>query len=112
MTPPALNDYLPEHSFSEIITEVESIVETKIGSFLWKIVAGFVVGAIAFAIAWGTLQQRVAANEETLNDLKDTTPAYLTREQVQDLLGARDQRLSNIEEATKRIEGKLDQLTK
>ena len=99
-----------ERQLDDIITHVEGVVENKIGSFLWKIVAGFILAVITFAVGWGMLQQKVENNTKVISALQNTSSIYLTRQQVEDLLGGRDQRLTAIESTASRIEAKVDRI--
>jgi hypothetical protein len=51
------------------------------------------------------------ADIQSLDTKLDNSAAVtISREQIEDLLGARDQRLKNVEDTTQRIERKLDLL--
>ena len=63
-----------------------------------------------FSVGWylATLNAQVNQNSQAISELRTGATVYLTREQLEDILGARDQRLSNIEGSVSRIEKKLD----
>jgi hypothetical protein len=56
-----------------------------------------------------TLASQVQRNSDEITALKTGAAVYLTRAQLEDILGGRDQRLTNIESAVNRIERKFDQ---
>jgi hypothetical protein len=72
------------------------------------IVAALVIQT--FAIGWylASLDAQVRSNSEEIDALKSGATVYLTRAQLEDILGGRDQRLLNIESSVGRIEKKLD----
>lgn len=97
-----------EQILEHVDERVGQIVETKVGGFLWKIIGGLVVAALGIAVAWGMLNARVDQAEQNITNLEQSAAVFLTRTNVEDLLGARDQRLTNIEASLQRIEKKLD----
>lgn len=99
-----------EQILEHVDERVGDIVESKVGGFLWKIVGGLVVAAIGVAVAWGMLNTRVDQAESDIVKLEQSAAVFLSRDQVEDLLGGRDQRLNNIEASLGRIEKKLDQI--
>ena len=101
-----------EEILKHVDEKVGDVVDNKIGSFLWKIVGGLVVAALGVAVAWGSLYTRVDKTEQDVMKLEQTAAVFLSRDQVEDILGGRDQRLSNIEASIMRIEKKLDTLKK
>lgn len=99
-----------EQILEHVDERVGQIVESKIGGFLWKIVAGFILAALGVAVTWGMLNERVNQAENNITALETSSSVFLSRQDVEDLLGGRDQRLNNIEATLMRIEKKLDQL--
>jgi len=99
-----------EQILEHVDQRVGEIVEAKVGGFLWKIVGGLVVAGLGVAVAWGMLNARVAQNTEDIGMLEQSAAVFLSREQVEDLLGGRDQRLNNIEQSLLRIEKKIDSI--
>jgi len=91
---------------------VGEIIDTKFSKFVWKMALFFVLSMVAFAVAWGSLVTKVDTNTENIKELQQGSLAYLTRQQVDDLLGVRDEKLSNIESGIMRLEKKLDNLFK
>lgn len=71
----------------------------------------FLVIQTAGAIWWASnTNAQVLQNTRDINDLQNTNAVYLDRNQLNDILGARDQRIENIEKAVNRIEQKLDRI--
>lgn len=99
-----------EQILEHVDQRVGEIVEAKVGGFLWKIVGGLVVAGLGVAVAWGMLNARVAQNTVDIVSLEQSAAVFLSRDQVEDLLGGRDQRLNNIEQSLMRIEKKLDSI--
>lgn len=65
-----------------------------------------------FGFIWYVAQLDAEIKQHTLQirELKDNTNILISREQLNDLLGGRDQKISNIESAISRIERKIDQV--
>lgn len=89
---------------------IGEVVDSKIGAFLWKVLAGFILAGLGVAVSWGMLNARVNQAEKDITTLEQSAAVFLSRQDVEDLLGGRDQRLNNIEQSLMRIEKKLDQL--
>lgn len=65
-------------------------------------------------IAWYFAQQDSTLRQHTIaiSKLESGTNVYINREQLNDLLGARDEKTANIERSLSRIESKLDKIIK
>ena len=100
------------HTLEEILGHVDDrigeVIESKMGAFLWKLLTGFIVTGIIAAISVGALYNRVGQNEQDISALDQSAAVFITRENVEDILGVRDNRLDNIEASLMRIEKKLD----
>lgn len=64
------------------------------------------------AVAWYFAQQDATIRQHSLaiSKLESGSSVYISREQLDDLLGARDEKTANIEKSLLRIEGKLDKI--
>lgn len=76
----------------------------------WGIGLGITILLQTFAVGWfvSGLSSQVERNVQDISNLKSGAAVYLTREQLEDILGARDQKLVNIENAVTRLETKFD----
>jgi len=83
--------------------EIATTVRWGIGILL-AIIGQTVTVAWFFAQQDATIQQHALA----IAKLESGTSVYINREQLDDLLGARDEKTANIEKTLIRIEGKLD----
>lgn len=99
-----------EQILEHVDERVGQIVEAKVGAFLWKLIGGLLLAAFGVAVTWGMLNERVNQAENNITALESSASVFLSRQDVEDLLGGRDQRLNNIEATLMRIEKKLDQL--
>ena len=64
------------------------------------------------AVAWYFAQQdaTIRQHSEAIAKLESGTSVYISRDQLDDLLGARDEKTANIEKTLIRIELKLDKI--
>ena len=63
-------------------------------------------------VAWYFAQQDSTIQQHSLaiSKLENGTSVFINREQLDDLLGARDEKTANIERSLNRIESKLDKV--
>ena len=63
-------------------------------------------------VAWYFAQQDATIQQHSLaiSKLESGTSVYISRDQLDDLLGARDEKTANIEKSLYRIESKLDKI--
>lgn len=85
--------------------EIATTVRWGIGIIL-AIVVQTITVAWYFAKQDATIQQ----HSISIQKLENGTNVYINREQLNDLLGARDEKTANIEKTLIRIEGKLDEV--
>ena len=75
---------------------------------------GIIVAIImqTITVAWYFAQQDATIQQHTsaISKLENSTSFYISREQLDDLLGARDEKTANIERSLNRIESKLDKV--
>lgn len=66
----------------------------------------------AVAVVWylAGVDSVVAQNTRDIQELQNGSSVYISRDQLDDLLGARDEKTSNIEKTLIRIETKLDKV--
>ena len=101
-----------EEQLRHIESHVGGIIDSRISKFLTRIVLTFAGGAIIVAVSWGALFVKVNRNTEDISALSNTANVSISRDQLDDILGSRDQRLTNIEASISRIETKLDRVIK
>lgn len=87
--------------------EIAATVRWGVGIII-AIITQTVVIAWYFAQQDATLRQHGMA----IAKLESGTSVYINREQLNDLLGARDEKTANIERSLSRIESKLDKIIK
>lgn len=74
----------------------------------------FAILVQTLGIVWyaGQLDAQVTEQTQDIAELKENRAITLTRDQLNDILSGRDERISNIEKAVTRIETKLDRVIK
>lgn len=86
--------------------QTKEIKETRIWGASMLI---FLVMQTATAIWWASsINAQVAQNQKDIEAVKGDTVLFLDRQQVEDILGARDTRLESIEQSLVRIERRLN----
>ena len=80
----------------------------------WGIALLLAILTQTLGIVWfaSGLVKQVEQNTAEISTLKSGATVYLTRQQLEDILGGRDQRLSNIEASVSRIETKIDKIVR
>lgn len=86
-------------------TEINTTVRWGIGIIL-AIFAQTGAGIWYFSQLDATVEQ----HSTDIKNLQSGTSVYISRDQLDDLLGARDEKTANIEKSLLRIEGKLDRI--
>ncbi len=97
---------IPTH-LNEILDHVESAVKGHVSTLTTRIIlaAGSIV--IVVAVGWGVHQEKVSNNEKDIAELRQSAAVFMTRTDIEDLLGGRDARLDSIEKSLDRIERSL-----
>lgn len=52
----------------DVLERIDSLIDVKISAAFWKIVMGFSVPILGFAIAWGTLYSQVQGDHEIISN--------------------------------------------
>jgi predicted RND superfamily exporter protein len=73
-----------------------------------SIMITIVLQTLGFVWYAAQLDQQVKQHTAQIAELKSDTGVLISREQLNDLLGGRDQKITNIESALIRIEKKID----
>lgn len=76
----------------------------------WGLGIILVILGQTFAGGWylATLSAQVQQNKTIIAGLQSRESQYITRAQIEDILGGRDQRLTSIENTLDRLEAKFD----
>lgn len=74
------------------------------------IIVAIFIQSLGFAWYASQVVSEVNQNSRDIQELQTRTSVYINREQLDDLLGARDEKTANIEKSLIRIEGKLDRV--
>lgn len=74
------------------------------------IILAIFIQSLGFAWYAAQVVAEVSQNTSDIKDLQTRTSVYINREQLDDLLGARDEKTANIERSLSRIESKLDKV--
>lgn len=85
--------------------EINTTRRWGIGIFL-----AIVTQSVAVIWYFAHVDSAVAQNTKDIQELQNGSSVYISREQLNDLLGARDEKTLNIEKSLLRIELKLDKV--
>lgn len=78
----------------------------------WGIAISLTIITQTLGFVWyfAQVDSTVTQNTRDIEKLQNGSSVYISREQLDDLLGARDEKTLNIEKSLLRIEGKLDKI--
>jgi len=85
--------------------EVATTVRWGVG-----IILTIFIQTMTFVWYFAQIDSLVKQHTVQILELKNGTSVYISREQLDDLLGSRDEKTANIEKTLIRIEGKLDKI--